>query len=166
MAVIKYQWKNRHCGRFFHWCGWRIQQSLRSLYPFACDGKSKLFHHFTAAHELSPMFCFTKPREFNPFQTKENTLSWLGYFLWCTLIEVFRTKYYRSMVNIAKEIQLSQKYLWFLEFVFYKSDYTLTYIAIIYVRVKVFNRYKRVADYTSAWITDKLANSFQFGVYT
>ena len=31
--------------------------------------------------------------------------------LWCGLVEVFRTKYYRAVVNVAKEMQLAQQYL-------------------------------------------------------
>ena len=33
------------------------------------------------------------------------------FLMWCTLVEMFRTKYYQAIVEIAKEIKLSQQYL-------------------------------------------------------
>jgi len=44
-------------------------------------------------------------------RTKIKTLDQLGLLFWCTLVEMFRTKYYQAIVEIAKEIKLSKQHL-------------------------------------------------------
>lgn len=61
--------------------------------------------------EFSSVFALLADESSIRHYTKEKRDLGDLFFLWCTLVEVFRTKYYQVIVAVAKEISVTRQYL-------------------------------------------------------